>query len=176
MPDCVLAGCNRKRSTYRDHLCARHHYRLTKYGDPFHSINRSQHLGIEAENKVRSTLCAYGRKVESAGPRDSYDLLVDGLRVEVKCAARQHDGKYSITWKFNLHRHGVLSEQTDLYILRLEEVPYSKAAIHMLFKAPMGVTTISVSMRALLNQDWAAAVSDFYAFAKGEYGRKEVAA
>lgn len=138
---------------------------------------RKQGIGLRAEERVAGLLRqAYGRSVIQCAYNNPYDLVVDGFRVEVKCGAPQKDGQYSLVWNFNLHRHGVLSEQTDLYLMRLEKVPYSGAAIHMLFRAPLGVTMLCVSMRALLNQDFAVAVADFYALAKGTYGQKEVAA
>lgn len=138
---------------------------------------RKQGIGLIAEERLAQLLrSTYGRTVVQCAYNNSFDLLVDGLRVEIKCAAPRSNSGAQMFWSFNLHRHGVLSEQTDVYILRLEQVPFCKYAIHMLFKAPVGVTTMVVSMRALLNQDFAAAVADFYAFAKGTYGRKEVAA
>jgi hypothetical protein len=141
---------------------------------------RKQGIGLRAEERIASFLKGkpYFRSVIQCAYNNPYDLVVDGHRVEVKCAAARPDSDRpdSLIWTFNLHRHGILSEQTDLYLLRLEKVPYSKAAIHMLLKAPVGVTTLYISMRSLLNQEWAAAVADFYTFAKGTYGRKEVAA
>ena len=142
---------------------------------------RKQGIGLRGEYRVAALLChePYNRSVIRCAYTSPYDCVIDGHRTEIKCAAPRpkphRDG--ALIWTFNIHRHGVLNEkETDLYILRLEGVPYSKAAIHMLFKAPLGTPTICVSMRALLNQDFAAAVADFYSLAKGEYGRKEVAA
>src|SRR5260221_473017 len=140
-------------------------------------MRNKQDIGLIGEDRVYNLLTSatYGRSVIRCPHNSPYDLVIDGLRTEVKCAAPRKDGE-GLAWSFNIHRHGVLSEQTDIYILRLENVPHSKASIHMLLKAPLDIKTIRVSMRALLNQDFAAAVADFYALAKGEYGRKEVAA
>lgn len=139
---------------------------------------RKQDIGLRAEQRVAWLLkYFYKRDVVRCAYGSPYDLMVDGLRVEVKCAAPQKDRADALKWKFNIHRHGVLDEkQTDLYILRIEGLPYSKAAIHMALKAPIGQFTLEVPIRGLFNQNYAAAVADFYALAKGEYGRREVAA
>jgi len=131
---------------------------------------RKQKIGLRAEKRLATFLSGfYGRVISRASYASPFDLLIDGHRAEVKCAALQKKGKHR-TWKFNIHRHGVLSEQqTDFYILRLEGVPYSKYAIHMLLRSPIRRKVVEISVRALLNQRFASAVDDFYALAKGKY-------
>lgn len=139
---------------------------------------RKQGIGLRAEERVAHLLRSnYKRNVIRCAYGSHYDLIVDGLRVEIKCAAPHKNGPHALEWKFNIHRHGLLNEQeTDLYILRLEDLPFSRHAIHMLFKAPLGQYTIEVPIRGLFNQNYAAAVADFYALAKGEYVKKGLAA
>jgi hypothetical protein len=120
-------------------------------------------IGLRGERLVYQLLAhVYGRKVKRMPYMSPFDLLVDGARVEVKTATLKRQ-----QWLFNLHRHGKLSESTDWYILRLEGVPLSKAAIHLLLRAPAGKTTIAVTLRSLLNGQSAWA-DDFKRFARGE--------
>lgn len=98
----------------------------------------------------------------------SFDLLVDGKwRCEVK-TSRPTNRKQHRSWFVNFHRHGKLSESVDLYIVRLEEVPEHKYAIHMLIKAPVGIKTMAFSMRSLI-ETAAPMVKDFRDFSKGQY-------
>ena len=137
----------------------------------------TQRLGLSAEDHVLNLLRYHGRKVSKQKYLERFDLLVDGYRCEVKCAKPHKDGEYGIDWLFNIHRHGLIKEDAvDFYILRLEDVPYSKAAIHMVFKAPLGIATTLISVRSLLNQHYAKAVSDFYALANGLLGQRVEAA
>src|SRR5262249_50773732 len=100
----------------------------------------------------------------------AFDLLVDNKhRVEVKCGLPSAiDGLP--TWRFNIHRHGVLNEETDFYILRLERVPYSKRPVHLLFQAPLRVKVVTVSLRSLL-MFHSQGVADFYDFAHGKFSK-----
>jgi len=123
-----------------------------KYGQP----GDAQHLGNDGQEHVRQILYNQHRRVQMgarSGPgADKWDILVDDRwHVEVKTARpRDIDGRP--TWVFNIHRHGILDEsKVDLYVLRLEKVPYSKAAIHLLIPSPLRVFTLEVSFRKLLN-------------------------
>jgi len=132
-------------------------------------------MGSIAEYKVGSLLSSYGRKVERQTWASPFDLLVDGYRVEVKCAKPQvRRGSGIPQWQFNIHRHGILSEHADFYILRLEKVPFTKAAIHMLLRAPLGRLTVIISFRSLLNGQ-AIHVADFYSFAHGQLPEQKAA-
>ena len=114
-----------------------------------------QELGLSAEYYIRCLLVAHGRKVKLQRRREPFDMLVDGRwRVEVKAAQsqRQGTGGHQPVWKFNIHRHGKVEEtDTDLYILRLENVPFCRYAVYLLFKAPVKAPTITISFRSLLN-------------------------
>jgi|ERR1700677_587994 len=132
-------------------------------------MGRSQTLGKIAENNVAKILRFYGRAVAVQRHQSPYDLLVEGERVEVKCADMRMENGMPF-WTFNIHRHGVMSEETDFYIFRLEHVPFSKYPIHLLFRAPLNTHVACVSFRSLLSRD-AIAVVDFYRFARGELSR-----
>jgi len=96
--------------------------------------------------------------------KEPFDILVDGEhRVEIKtCPSSRSDGQ----WLANIHRHGVLNENgTDAYIIRLEGVPGSKAALHLLLKSPLGKASLRFSVRSLLYK-YPTAALDFLHFAK----------
>lgn len=128
-------------------------------------------LGGLGELRVQTRLLQQGRKVKLMPYESAFDLLVDGrIRIEVKTAQAQVTRK-ALFWKFNLHRHGALSEQCDFYVLRLEAVPYTnKAAIHLLLPAPQKKKTIFVSFRSLLN-GVAQQALDFQDFVHGKNSR-----
>jgi hypothetical protein len=138
-------------------------------------MSRPQIFGSKSERAIAYLLRrTYGRRVVTMDQKGPFDLLVDGWRVELKAANRTEQAGQP-RWMFNIHRHGVLEETTDFYVLRLEDVPYSKYAIHLLYRAPIGVTVINVSMRNLLNGTSMRA-EEFYRFARGEFGKREIAA
>jgi hypothetical protein len=125
-------------------------------------------FGKAGERRVQMVLYQHGRKTKRMKYACEFDLLVDDIwRVEVKTAKPQKRSGEQSTWKFNLHRHGKLLENTDWYILRMEDVPFTKRAIHLLLRSPVGKPSITVTLRGLLNGKsiW---TSDFKRFAKGE--------
>jgi hypothetical protein len=132
-------------------------------------VGKPQELGRTAEKNVAKILRFYGRTVCVQRHKSPFDLLVDGFRAEVKCAEMRMV-EDAPSWTFNIHRHGVVSEQTDFYIFRLEHVPFSKYPIHLLYRAPLNTHVACVSFRSLLSRD-AIAVVDFYRFARGELSR-----
>ncbi len=82
-----------------------------------------------------------------------YDIYVNDKRVEVKVAKAQKDRQNHSVWRFNIHRHGVLKETgVDAYILRLEDVPEFTYAIHLILPAPLGVMSVSITMRNLITR------------------------
>ena len=108
-------------------------------------------VGSEGEREVSRLLKMHGRTVESMPVNHHFDLLVDGLyKIEVK-TARPKIGPQECEWQFKLTRNGELIEVADFYILRLKDVPFSKAAIHLLMPCPQGVATVKVTFRGLLN-------------------------
>jgi hypothetical protein len=106
----------------------------------------STEKGRRAETYVRNWLVSKGLEVSltNGGP---YDMVVNGWRCEVKMAPMNSKGK----WTFNIHRHGKLNElEVDYYIFSLENVPYCKASIYLIKKAPMSCATFEVSVRSLI--------------------------
>jgi hypothetical protein len=100
-----------------------------------------------------------------------YDFLVEGLRIEFKIASPQtRYGK--LVWRFNFHRHGVLKEKCDFYILCMEGIPNYKARVYLLLKAPVKKKGISVSVRSLL-QKYAIFAVDFENFMRMESKRRK---
>lgn len=146
---------------------------------------RDTHLGNNGQDAVYSRLHEFGRRVRMGGRAgigaDKWDILVDDRwHVEVK-TARPREINGSVGWYFNIHRHGVLDEsKVDLYILRLEKVPYSKYAIHLLLPSPLKQFTLAVTFRKLLNgfAKYAEAFQQFCKtgqnpFLEGRYPRPE---
>ncbi len=138
--------------------------------------HKCQKFGSDSERRVASILRQfYGREVIAMAYNSSFDISVDGWRVELKAARPNTTKEPYPVWVFNIHRHGVLNEVTDFYILRLEQVPFTKSAIHLLFRAPIGVTVLQISPRMLMN-GLSSHTEEFYKFARGEYGQKVIAA
>lgn len=117
---------------------------------------RKQANGLKGEEIVYQYLCSIcGRDVHKMPYNSYFDMLVDGIRVEVKTGKPRIQNKNldMISWQFNIHRHGKMPEkQPDCYVLRLEDVPYSDHAIHLLYLGPLTIPTIYISIRSLLAQ------------------------
>lgn len=112
-----------------------------------------QENGAAAEWKACQILRNHRRLVQKARYNEPFDILVDGkIRVEVKASTPSRN-RGRLTWTFNVHRHGILREEcVDVYIFKLEEVPESKAAVYLLFKAPLKKKTVIVSFKSLLDR------------------------
>jgi hypothetical protein len=79
--------------------------------------------------------------------KDSFDILYGEKRIEVKASRRSDNG----LWYFNIHRHGVLKEDGIFaYIFRVEDVPGFEYALHLVVPAPLGRSTIVLSLRSLI--------------------------
>lgn len=110
------------------------------------------------------------RKIHKMPYSCTFDFLVDGWRVEFKHGEPQsRASKTTPQWKFNIHRHGKLNEQCDFYVLCLAGAPYSAKPIYLLYRAPVGTTTIRISMTTLMNGD-SDHVKEFDEFLVGKYG------
>lgn len=140
-------------------------YRLKKSG----VVGRrgdSQERGFHGEYEIQRALKFKGVWVKKMHYACDFDLLVDrGYKVEVKTAGMQMKCGGVPVWKFNIQRHGALREKCDFYIFRLEGVPFSKAAIHLLLSAPLGRKTVLISMRSLITKysKYAVAYEEFVA-------------
>ena len=90
------------------------------------------------------------------GYYDRIDMNVDNWRVELKAARPQTNAQLTMYWNFNLHRHGKISQEPpDFYLLRLEQVPYTKNAIHFVIRGDIKIKTFRIGMNGLLSQDYA---------------------
>lgn len=114
---------------------------------------RPQSMGMAAEEKVACLFRRFGYQVQRELYRNEYDLLLNGsIRIEVKCAQPQFTPN-GPKWKFNIQRHGRVSEEgVDLYVLRLEEIPYFKDSLYLLFEAPIRRQVITISFLSLLTR------------------------
>jgi len=135
-------------------------------------MNAAQMNGKYGQYQVYRLLMVHGRKCQMARYNESFDMLIDDThRIEVKtCPSTRKDGK----WLANIHRHGVLNENgTDAYIFRLEGVPGTTAALHLLMTAPLKKHCLVFSVRSLLYK-YPNAALDFLHFAKtGELPRQK---
>lgn len=111
----------------------------------------SDEKGREAVYAVAAWLGAHGYPVSIQKEHTSpFDLLCAGKRIEVKVSPRRPSDNI---WFFNIHRHGIMSEgAVDVYILRLENVPDFKYAIHLIIPAPIGKATVQISLRSLITR------------------------
>lgn len=108
--------------------------------------------GFLAEDSLAQIFRVYGRSVQQMKKTHvPFDLLVDGLRVEVKTARPSQHSKYGPIWSFNIHRHGKIKEGlVDLYILVFEKVPYCINPIYAAFKSPLSTPTLNFSLRQMI--------------------------
>lgn len=170
---CRIQGCPNKRSNTFT-LCGFHRWRIKRYGDCNAAGVFADSVGGSAQETVAIALRSFGRTVEVAPYISPYDLLVDGkYRIEVKGGDKRaiKVGKYRYDgWSFNIHRHGILSEENvDFYIL-------SFAHQLALLKAPLNVKTLAFRDRSLTKGKYQKHLAAFLAFARGEFGKVEVAA
>jgi hypothetical protein len=115
--------------------------------------------GHRGEQLVYQQLVSiFGRDAHKMSARAPYDLIVDGIRVDVKTGfPRRQYAKYDlISWQFYIYKDGASPKiQPDCYVLRLEDLPYSKHAMHLVCLAPIQSPTINISIASLLKQRWA---------------------
>lgn len=119
-------------------------------------MDNAQAFGKAAEGSVAALLRKAGRKIKMRGYYDRIDMDVDGLHVELKAARPCTNSQLTVSWRFSLHRHGKISQELpDFYLLRLEQVPYTKHAIHLIIPGDTKTKTFSVGINGLLSQDFA---------------------
>jgi hypothetical protein len=95
-----------------------------------------------------------------------WDFEVNGLRIEAKCSSYSKG-----RWNVNIHRHGILNEKVDFYVVRLEGCPFWKNAIHLVLKAPLNKHVINISPRSLM-VTWGRFVNDIVALGANPTRRK----
>lgn len=109
---------------------------------------------LRSEEMVAFWLRQYFPDVHQTAYADHFDVAVAGKCVEVKVGIPRFNNRSQLTcWRFNIHRRGRLSEVgVDAYVLRLESVPGFKAAVHLIVPAPIGRTTLQITLRSLLTR------------------------
>ena len=111
----------------------------------------AQDIGVKAEDYTVSLLRSRKMSVKAVG-KGLFDLLADGLRVEVKVARKHHT---EMRWNVNIHRHNVLNESSvDVYVVLLDlRCVGKKKPLVLLYKAPLGCKRLTYSMDSLLTID-----------------------
>lgn len=170
---CTMDGC--ENAEIAKGLCQKHYQQARKSAyigaAPRvlrHTDGLPQRAGLRAQITIRSLLSSYGRTVKKMPYTSSYDLLVDDWRCEIKDAKPRVDGAGGKKWFFNIHRHGELKEDCDVYIFRLEDVPGFKKSVHLLLPAPIGLKSMAFTLRSLI-ETAAPLVDNFKAFARGQW-------
>ena len=110
-------------------------------------------MGHRGEKQVARLLQYYGMNVTHYD--GSWDLTVDGKRVEVKTAMPHVHPSRPLWWKFTFVRNGVMPPTPDFYILRLQPIPgITHSAIHLLLDGDQQRFQRRVSFRSLMNGDF----------------------
>lgn len=126
----------------------------------------------EAERTIARILARSGRRVERMKSQSPFDLRVDGHRVEVKTALPRMIDCHRATpsYRFNIHRHGILLERTAWYIFRLERA-IEEASVYVLLRAPIRRKTLAISERSLHAGKWNRQIEDFNRLCAGGFAR-----
>ena len=169
--NCRIEGCTAQAMCRQ--MCGTHYQRWRLTGNPTTPISELHKRARWAELHIYGILYRHGREVSRCGYKAPYDMLVDGWRVDVKSAVPRFRGKMPY-WKFFL-KPDKRQEDCDFYVMRLVDIPFCDQAIHMLFPAPLGTTTFTVSFHSLLERH-SSHVQLFRAFCNGKYGKKEAIA
>jgi hypothetical protein len=150
---CIIKGCGSLERYGKKGFCSRHAYRKKKYGDPLASVSHDHEKGLQAELAILQAFRRIGKRAVRTPGRGKGDLLVDGvMSIEIKSAEAQVSERAGTGWRFNIHRHGKLKETADYYIFQFLGVPEQKGALYAAFKAPLGVYTVSFSMRKMIRE------------------------
>ena len=171
MPNCSIPGCvGEYKSRYNGiGYCARHFMSVYMRDHRPAPKDARYFMGAYGEAAVREIFRLNGRHVEDQPFKCKFDFRVDGYRIEVKTQNPLRNGN----WNMNVKRKGILDEHTDFYVFRLES-PLD-APIHLLVRGPIGRGNFYVC-RNKLHAEHAKAIADFYAFARGTFDAREVAA
>jgi len=128
---------------------------LRKLGIKLPSIDRPP-CPSQDEKKAANWLVSKGFKPIFQPYRRSYDLIVNGKRVEIK-SARPRNWK----WRVNIHRHNHLDEsKVDVYIFSLYNFPGGKSGLHIIVPSPVKRSTMSFTVRSLISK-WSRYVNAF---------------
>ncbi len=176
MNTCSVANCSKEPAVKG--MCLLHYGRARRemFRDPEmprrmrHTDGEPQRDGLRAQESVAALLRSACRRVERMPYNSDYDLFIDSKwKCEVKSAkpisTRPMNGP---SWFFNVHRHGVVKENCHFYVLRLEDVPGHKYAVHLLVRAPVGTKTVCFTLRSLI-ETAAPMVQEFDNLKKGRF-------
>ncbi len=138
------------------------------------SVDRplSKHIRLarDFESRFGCRCKEAGREAIWQGHESPFDYLVDGWRIELKVALPQK-AKYGPFWKFNIHRHNALKEnKVDFYVLRLQDVPFTRYDLHLLLKAPLKKKVLQFSVRSLMD-GYGLYGREYHRFMRGEFGQ-----
>ena len=110
--------------------------------------------GNKGVDSIIAILRGRGYVAKKASYSSPFDILVNGkVRLEIKTGTPRGTGNFGLRkgWVFNIHRHGRVKESdVDVYILRLNNVPGFKYAIHLIIRAPLKVPTLVITLRSLI--------------------------
>jgi len=121
-------------------------------------------VGLDAQYHVDKILTESGRKVLRQPFTAPFDLLVDGWRIDVKCASLgKRNGKRA--WRIRTDRRNC-----DYYIVRLEDYFGPERALHLLMDCPK-VKQICFYGDTICNK-YSAEMNAFDAFRRGAHGRR----
>lgn len=109
-------------------------------------------------SRIRDRLYYEGFSNISCAPGRTRALIVDGARVEIRCAAMGADGK----WRVNIHRHGEVDERgVDAYLFMLLNVPGNASLpLYVVLRAPVERLAYQFSFSSLMRrykgaiEDW----------------------
>lgn len=166
---CKVDGCT---SVHRAKgFCARHYASWYKgWTIPTANLDHVT-FGSYGEQCFYNDCLRRGRAAEKTPYQSPFDLLVDGWRVDVK-AARPVNHFDGLKWQFRLHVHGRKSDQIDLYVLRLEDVPQAKP-VCLLLRAPVKAWAYQVTFASLLKKrELRKAMDDYDLFLSGAFGQR----
>ena len=124
----------------------------------------------EAERSIAEILASSGRKTKRMGSNSPFDILCDGRKIEVKTARSRMINRKSRTpsHRFNIHRHNILRERCEFYILRLEKA-IGEAAVYILMPAPIRRKTFAISKLSLERGEWNKNIEDFHRLCAGKW-------
>lgn len=126
-------------------MCAKHYARKRKCGDPLSPVCETAQRTDASERAVADVLRRQGKTVVRSSYNAPFDLLVDGIRVDVKRSNCKNANQRRF-WKFILAKNGKLREEgTDYYVFCLSDVPGEEGDVYMMFKSPIGAKTKTIS-------------------------------
>jgi len=110
-------------------------------------MGKNQDRGNNGQLQLAQYLRYHKIPVSTMPYNCSYDLQVKDCRIEIKTAALREVSSTGYGWSFNIHRHGVIKNDCDIYVFILHEVPHTHYSIYLLFPAPIDKTVIEIGVK-----------------------------